>query len=563
MKRLLSLLMAVFCIVGTGSLYAEGIDEGVSGDFPTLSLNSTSLLGNSGIEPGSFMESVNGFVNKLGNEKFWHDSWTKVNDITAVAGQKASEAMQVAHGMCNDMCNDGWDLFNRWDKRATLYKYVDIVRHNREIIISSLIACYAAVSGYSFYSCRSAEVKPLVVIDRFDHKSLEEVCYIGDFPAQAQSFVSLIEHSGELNKLGVKAEKMLLITGKSGIGKTALARAIAQKIACPLITVDMYKVRKYPVSRVNSYFIGKLQSQLDRVIDACAQEPVIVLIDDGAYCDPVWWTCINSLIKKKNVFVIVTDSEFCILSSELFDYHEIMQAPSAQVREDLLQYYADRIDIDFCVDWQSIALRTEGFLPLQLKNLVKKAVVAAVQDDSQEVYLEHFVQAGIYELVNEYIVAETEVMVNEQELVHQVADYSNSIQEVPEALDVGSVTENQEVGDVHQQPVQQDVQSEGQQQDVQSEGQQQDVQKQEPVNLLADTIEPKEVVLTSNDDTVQSEVVVNPELLVVADDTIEQVTTRSIESSSHQEVIQEDSSGMQESLNQVDEPFLMIDFVSA
>ncbi len=76
----------------------------------------------------------------------------------------------------------------------------------------------------------------------------------------------------ELLKEGLAPSKSLLLTGPPGVGKTLAAKWIADRLQCPLLTLDL--------SAVISSFLGKTGSNVRYVLDYAKSTRCVLLLDE-------------------------------------------------------------------------------------------------------------------------------------------------------------------------------------------------------------------------------------------------------------------------------------------
>ncbi|WP_263386011.1 AAA family ATPase [Granulicella arctica] len=89
---------------------------------------------------------------------------------------------------------------------------------------------------------------------------------------QLEQMVLERERQEELFQAGLHPTKSALFTGAPGVGKTLAARWLAQRLNCPLITLDL--------SAVMSSFLGRTGNNVRNVLDYAKGIPCVFLLDE-------------------------------------------------------------------------------------------------------------------------------------------------------------------------------------------------------------------------------------------------------------------------------------------
>lgn len=173
-----------------------------------------------------------------------------------------------------------------------------------------------------------------------------------------------------LGKFNLYPKRKILLHGSPGCGKTLSAERIAWNLGLPLLKVRFDAL-------LSSYF-GESASNLRAVFDYCQKEPVVLLLDE---CDFIAKSRIASqdvgevprivnmlltLLDEYNApgLVIATTNLKIQLDEALFRrFDDVIEIPMPQVdeREKLLRMTLSAIPVDKTVDFQSVAVKMDGY----------------------------------------------------------------------------------------------------------------------------------------------------------------------------------------------------------
>ncbi len=90
--------------------------------------------------------------------------------------------------------------------------------------------------------------------------------------SELDSLLAERERADELFVAGLTPSRSVLLVGPPGLGKTLAARWLAEKLARPLLTLDL--------SSVMSSFLGKTGSNIRVVLDFARKQPSVLLLDE-------------------------------------------------------------------------------------------------------------------------------------------------------------------------------------------------------------------------------------------------------------------------------------------
>jgi len=219
---------------------------------------------------------------------------------------------------------------------------------------------------------------------------------------EAHEVVKLITDRADLQRIGGKILRGILMIGPPGCGKTYLAKAIATEAGLPFIAMSGSEFVEMFVgvgaSRIRSLF--KRARELSSVEGGC-----IIFIDEmdavgaqrsgatGSGGQMEFNTTVNQLLvemdglkdKEENVIVIgATNAPLYYLDQALlrpgrFDRVISVGLPGLDDREQLFDYYLKKVKCDTTVSVQRLARRALYYSPADIANLVREAALLSVR----------------------------------------------------------------------------------------------------------------------------------------------------------------------------------------
>ena len=173
----------------------------------------------------------------------------------------------------------------------------------------------------------------------------------------------IIEH--QFNKKVRRGIKGFLFWGEVGIGKTAMGKALAKDIGCPLIFVDG--------SDIARALYGQSEQAITEIFKNPGDERRLILIDDAESVFPrrnwvkgeSWHIAQNNVLfheldtlDTSNTIVILTTNEVGLMDKAVRDrlYEIELPLPSKEV---LVEIAKDKCD-ELVIPWQEVVSRIEA-----------------------------------------------------------------------------------------------------------------------------------------------------------------------------------------------------------
>ncbi len=230
----------------------------------------------------------------------------------------------------------------------------------------------------------------------------------GSVPQTVKNLADQIRDRSYYQVVGAHFPKGILFIGKPGVGKTLLARQLAQEVGG-----DFWV---YAAPEFENVWVGEGQRLIRNIFSsakarATATKPVIVFIDEidslgsrsdrGSYTSSLinqLLTCMDGFAQNSNIIVIGATNypdrlDSAMKRSGRFDIVIEIPEPNKDARKDIFKFYTEKHPHDMSVDevfFDGVASLTEGFVGADLENLVNQAAINAAQSRSTKLSRGHF-----------------------------------------------------------------------------------------------------------------------------------------------------------------------------
>ncbi len=232
--------------------------------------------------------------------------------------------------------------------------------------------------------------------------SFKDVKGMDEAIAEAREVVNLLKNMDIVQKTGLKVPKGLLLVGAPGVGKTMLAKAIANEAGVPFYALSGGDFQSMWAG-VGSNRVRAVYEQARRAL-----KPAIVFIDEidaigaergtdlggGAIADAN--KTLNQLLSeidgfgKHKVLTIGATNNVCMLDRALlrpgrFDRHINVPLPNLEGRLAIINSYLKKLKVDSQVIPLDLARSTVFSSGADLANIVNEAGLYAIRDGREQI----------------------------------------------------------------------------------------------------------------------------------------------------------------------------------
>lgn len=244
----------------------------------------------------------------------------------------------------------------------------------------------------------------------------EDIIGMEEAKEEALELVKLIKDRAELQRIGGRILRGMLMLGPPGCGKTYLAKGIASRAGLPFISisgsefVEMFvgvgasRIRNlFKQARLFAYADGGCIIFIDEIDAVGAQRA----LDSGFGGTTEHNTTLNQLLvemdglKEKDYNVIVigatnvpeTVLDTALLRPGRFDRKIYVHRPNLDDRKKLFEHYLKKIQFENQLDLGRLARRTVGKSPADIANITQESALIAVRNNKKAVGLKEISEA--------------------------------------------------------------------------------------------------------------------------------------------------------------------------
>ena len=220
------------------------------------------------------------------------------------------------------------------------------------------------------------------------------------------SLILPVKDSRVYRDFGIEPVRGILLVGPPGVGKTMLAKAIANESGINFIAVNG--------PSIYSKWVGESERAIREIFrKAKTASPAIIFFDEieaiasvkGAYSSEVYNLVLSQFLteldgfdSKDMVFVLGATNrpdllDPAVLRTGRFDKIILILPPNEAERLEIFKIYTKRMKISEDVDLQQLAKITNWYTGADIKSVCREAALFAIREKDDKVRMKHFLEA--------------------------------------------------------------------------------------------------------------------------------------------------------------------------
>jgi len=310
-----------------------------------------------------------------------------------------------------------WTTSESYFKKATLAQsvvsfYIWVVVYIITLPLWGLMMIWTMRGGYA----RFTQLHKKAVGSEEIRIRWEDVIGMEEAKMEAMEVVRLVTDRAQLQRIGGKILRGILMIGPPGCGKTYLAKAIATESNLPFLSMSGSEFIEMFVG-VGASRVRKLFKQARNL--AYAENGCIIFIDEldavgaqrsvdrGFGGQTESNTTLNQLLvemdglKEKDYNIVIIGAtnapesflDLALLRPGRFDRKIYVDLPNLEEREKLFDYYLKEIQYETAIDKARLSRMTVGHSPADIANLIRESALITVRNKKERVGMKEISEA--------------------------------------------------------------------------------------------------------------------------------------------------------------------------
>ncbi len=229
---------------------------------------------------------------------------------------------------------------------------------------------------------------------------LKDIAGYDDEKNEAKKIINILKNHKEYEKLGAYIPKGLILSGNPGVGKTMIAKAIANESGVPLFEFESDECENED---------DTIKSIKELFKKAKEVAPSIIFIDEldelvstrdfasdySRKISKILLTEIDGIESSSGLIVIATTNlrnslPPSLLRSGRMDKRMAMPMPDLNSREEIIKLYLTKVNLEKKIDAKTLATKTANFSGADIKTLINETVLNCVSQGIKEPSLNDF-----------------------------------------------------------------------------------------------------------------------------------------------------------------------------
>jgi cell division protease FtsH len=243
--------------------------------------------------------------------------------------------------------------------------------------------------------------------DNLPKVTFDDVAGAEEAKQELKESVDFLKDPSQIQELGGRMPKGVLMVGPPGTGKTLLARAVAGESGVPFFSISG--------SEFIEMFVGVGAARVRELFEQARKKaPCIIFIDEldaigrargagpamGGHDERE--QTLNQILTEMDGFdpstgVVVMAAtnrpeilDKALLRAGRFDRQILVDKPDLRDREAILKLHATKLTLDDDVDLKVVAQRTPGFVGADLENICNEAAIQALRRKAKTITMKDF-----------------------------------------------------------------------------------------------------------------------------------------------------------------------------